>query len=179
MSELASFTKINTVTYVLEVLSDYFLPHVGELNYIQKAYYLGYIVFRLLSVYSGLEQPTDRDNFKYKRIELVGSLIYDLFREYYNLQQKEIHLEFEKTLYYNKKQYEENLKGLINENYRKVFSNDLQRSSEIQERVRHVKEQITKELGNPRFICDICKHHFFTKGTKTTHETTHLCKKVD
>ena len=118
---IASFTKINTVTYVLEVLSDYFLPHVGELNYIQKAYYLGYIVFRLLSVYSGLEQPTDRDNFKYKRVELVGSLIYDLFREYYNLQQKEIHLEFEKTLYYNKKQYEENLKGLINENYRKVL----------------------------------------------------------
>jgi hypothetical protein len=65
------------------------------------------------------------------------------------------------------------------ENYRKVFSNDLQRSSEIQERVRHVKEQITKELGNPRFICAICKHHFFTKGTKITHETTHFCKKVN
>ena len=110
---IASFTKINTVTYVLEILSDYFLPHIGELNYIQKAYYLGYIVFRLLSVYTGLEQPTDRDNFKYKRVELVGSLIYDLFREYYNLQQKQIHLELEKKLYYNKKQYEENLEGLI------------------------------------------------------------------
>jgi DNA-directed RNA polymerase II subunit RPB2 len=118
---IASFTKINTVTYVLEILSDYFLPHVGELNYIQKAYYLGYIVFRLLSVYTGLESPTDRDNFKYKRIELVGSLIYDLFREYYNLQQKQIHLEFEKRLYYNKKQYEDNLVGLIMQNYREVF----------------------------------------------------------
>jgi DNA-directed RNA polymerase II subunit RPB2 len=118
---IASFTKINTVTYVLEILSDYFLPHVGELNYIQKAYYLGYIVFRLLSVYTGLEPPTDRDNFKYKRVELVGSLIYDLFREYYNLQQKQIHLEFEKRLYYNKKQYEDNLVGLIMQNYREVF----------------------------------------------------------
>ena len=118
---IASFTKINTVTYVLEILSDYFLPHVGELNYIQKAYYLGYIVFRLLSVYTGIESPTDRDNFKYKRIELVGSLIYDLFREYYNLQQKQIHLEFEKRLYYNKKQYEDNLVGLIMQNYREVF----------------------------------------------------------
>ena len=118
---IASFTKINTVTYVLEILSDYFLPHIGELNYIQKAYYLGYIVFRLLSVYTGLEQPTDRDNFKYKRVELVGSLLYDLFREYYNLQQKHIHLEFEKKLYYNKKQYEENLEGLIQDNYREVF----------------------------------------------------------
>ena len=118
---IASFTKYNTVTYVLEILSDYFLPHVGELNYIQKAYYLGYIVFRLLCVYNGLEAPTDRDNFKYKRVELVGSLIYDLFREYYNLQQKEIHLEFEKILFKNKSLYEENLYGLIMNNHNEVL----------------------------------------------------------
>jgi DNA-directed RNA polymerase beta subunit len=31
---IASLTKYNTVTYVLEILSDYFLPHVGEINYI-------------------------------------------------------------------------------------------------------------------------------------------------
>jgi len=64
------------------------------------------------------------------------------------------------------------------ENYHKPFSNDQQRNVEIQERVRHVKEQITKELEKPHFICVICKHHFLSKGTKITHETTHLCKKV-
>ena len=122
---IASFTKINTVTYVLEVLSDYFLPHVGEINYIQKAYYLGYIVFRLLSVYTGLDQPTDRDNFKYKRIELVGSLLYDLFREYYTIQQRQIHLDFEKKLYFNKSIYEENLLALVHQNYREIFKERL------------------------------------------------------
>uniref|UniRef100_A0A6C0KJQ5 DNA-directed RNA polymerase n=1 Tax=viral metagenome TaxID=1070528 RepID=A0A6C0KJQ5_9ZZZZ len=118
---IATFTKIGNVTYVLEVLADYFLPHVGEVAYIQKAYYLGYVVFRLLSVYHGLETPTDRDNFKYKRVELVGSLMYDLFREYYTLQQRHIHLEYEKTLYYNKGTYESNLQALVLDNKNRVF----------------------------------------------------------
>jgi DNA-directed RNA polymerase II subunit RPB2 len=118
---IASFTKYHTASYALEILSDYFLPHIGETNFIDKAYYLGYIVFRLLLVVTGLEKTTDRDNFKYKRMELVGSLINDLFREYYNLQQKQIHVEFEKRLYFNKSRYADNLVDLIQENYREIL----------------------------------------------------------
>jgi DNA-directed RNA polymerase II subunit RPB2 len=118
---IASLTKFKTISYAMEILSDYFIPHVGETNFIQKAYYLGYIIFRLLSVYNGIEPATDRDNYKYKRIELVGSLIYDLFREYYTIQQREIHLNFEKKLYYNKSLYGNNLPGLIDQNFQTIF----------------------------------------------------------
>jgi DNA-directed RNA polymerase II subunit RPB2 len=118
---IAKLTKFGTISYTMEILTDYFLPHIGETNFIQKSYYLGYIVFKLLSVYSGIEQPTDRDNFKFKRVELVGSLLYDLFREYYTIQQKQIHLGFEEKLYYNKTAYTENLVDLINKNYIEVF----------------------------------------------------------
>lgn len=118
---IATLTKRKTVPYVLEILSDYFLPHVGETNYIQKSYYLGHIVFKLLSVYTGLEVPTDRDNFKFKRIELVGSLMYDLFREYYTIQQRQIHLAFESKITFNRNLYENNLYGLIQENYKAFF----------------------------------------------------------
>ena len=79
-------TKGKSTFHALEILADYFLPHVGEINYIPKAYALGAMVFRLLAVSQKMEIPTDRDNFKYKRIELVGSLLYDLFREYWNIQ---------------------------------------------------------------------------------------------
>jgi DNA-directed RNA polymerase II subunit RPB2 len=118
---IASLTKFKTISYTMEVLSDYFIPHVGETNFIQKAYYLGYIIFRLLSVYKGIEPATDRDNYKYKRIELVGSLVYDLFREYYTIQQREIHLKFEEKLYFNKSLYGNNLPGLIDQHYQTIF----------------------------------------------------------
>jgi len=118
---IALLTKGKTITHALEILSDYFLPHIGETTYTQKAYYLGYIVFRLLSVYNKIEEPTDRDNFKYKRIELVGSLVYDLFREYYTIQQRTIHLEFEKRAHYNQAIYANNLFGLIEQNYKEIF----------------------------------------------------------
>ena len=110
---IAVLTKEKTTAMVLYILSDYFLPHVGETNFIQKAYYLGHIVRKLLNVYTGIENETNRDNFKFKRIETPGSLISDLFREYYNLQQKAVHLSLESTLYYNQQEYENNLAQLI------------------------------------------------------------------
>ena len=118
---IKGFLKYGNDAYVQEILNDYFLPHVGENNYIEKAYYLGNIVFRLLSVYMGLELPTDRDNFKYKRIEQVGPLLYSLFREYYTIQSKKIHYEFESRLYYKQALYADNLFDLIDKNYRDVF----------------------------------------------------------
>ena len=116
-------TKGKTPNAALEILTDYFLPHIGETCYTQKAYYLGYMVFRLLCVHAGLDASMDRDHFKYKRVELVGSLLYDLFREYYTIQLKKIHFEFEYNLYFNRKLYEDNLYGLIQQHYREVFSN--------------------------------------------------------
>ena len=118
---IAILTKGKTIAHVLEILSDYFLPHVGEVNFLNKAYYLGYIVFRLLSVYTGLEPATDRDNFKYKRIELVGTLMSELFREYYTIQQKHVQLSFEEIVHYNESIYADNLYGLIDKNYKEVF----------------------------------------------------------
>ena len=102
---IATFTKRGTVSSVIEILSDFFLPHVGELNFLEKAYFIGYMVFRLLKVYTNQEKPTDRDNFRFKRVELSGSLIYDLFREYYLIQKREISRKIDEEYYYSKGQY--------------------------------------------------------------------------
>ena len=118
---IAVLTKGKSVKTVLEILADYFLPHIGETNFIQKAYYLGYMVNRLLSVYLGLEEETNRDNYKYKRLETAGILLSDLFREFYILQNRSIHLGLEKRLYFNREIYEKNLELLIQDN-RNVFS---------------------------------------------------------
>uniref|UniRef100_A0A6C0D5V4 DNA-directed RNA polymerase n=1 Tax=viral metagenome TaxID=1070528 RepID=A0A6C0D5V4_9ZZZZ len=119
---IATLTKGKTVSHTLEILSDYFFPHIGEMNFTQKAYYLGYVVFRLLNVFIGIEPPTDRDNYKFKRVELIGSLLTDLFREYYTIQQRLIHLTLEEQITYEKGLYENNLYGLIDQNFGIAFA---------------------------------------------------------
>ena len=69
-------TKGMKISHSHEILIEYLLPHVGKHNYREKAYYLGYMVFKVLCVKVGIDKPTDRDNFKHKRIELVGPLLF-------------------------------------------------------------------------------------------------------
>jgi DNA-directed RNA polymerase II subunit RPB2 len=102
---IASFTKRGTVSSVIEILSDFFLPHVGEVNFLDKAFFVGYMVYKLLKVYTLQEKPTDRDNFRFKRIELTGSLIYDLFREYFLIQKRSISKKIDEEYYYHKGEY--------------------------------------------------------------------------
>ena len=94
---IASFTNRGTINTVLDILSESFLPHVGGYNdFANKAYFIGYMVLKLLRLSCNWDLPTDRDNFKCKRIELPGMLMYNLFREYYSIQCKNITREIER-----------------------------------------------------------------------------------
>lgn len=118
---IATFTKRATISSVVEILSDFFLPHIGEINFMEKAYFVGYMVNRLLSVFTNQDKPTDRDNFRFKRVELTGSLLYDLFREYYLIQCHAIALKVDRMYTLHKGQYKDNVVSLIQDNYRDFF----------------------------------------------------------
>jgi DNA-directed RNA polymerase II subunit RPB2 len=118
---IKTFTKRQTVSAVLEILMNYFLPHVGEDNFLNKAYYVGFMVNKLLRVYMGREKATDRDNFKFKRVETSGSLIYDLFREYFLIQSRNIFLKMDKEFYYHPAKYRASFVSLIQDNYKDFF----------------------------------------------------------
>ena len=119
---IATLTKGKTVAHALEIITNYFLPHVGEMNFVDKAYFLGHMVFEMLRVYRGERKPTDRDSFSFKRVEMPGSLIYDLFKEYYTLQQRTIFQNFDKEYYFKKGIYANNFVSLIEANYKDCFA---------------------------------------------------------
>ena len=119
---IATFTKGKTVPHVLEILSDYFLPHIGEMNFKDKAYFIGHMAFTLLRTSQKEQAPTDRDNFKYKRVEVCGSLLADLFKEYYTIMKHRIYQDFDKKYYYQESQYQgEAFINLIENNYKEIF----------------------------------------------------------
>ena len=118
---IATLTKGKTISHVLEILMDYLLPQIGDNNFKNKALFLGFMVNKLLKVFNNEESPTDRDSFKFKRVELTGSLIYDLFKEYYTLQQKHIFKAIDKEYYYKQGIYQNNFISLIENNYNEYF----------------------------------------------------------
>ena len=119
---IATFTKGKTVPHTLEILTNYFLPHIGEMNFEDKAYFIGHMVLELLKVYTKDNKPTDRDSFRFKRVDLPGTLLYDLFKEYYTLQQRNIFQKFDKEYFFKQGVYSNNFVGLIQSNYKNFLS---------------------------------------------------------
>jgi len=118
----------NNISHTMQILMIYLLPHIGELNFKQKALYIGYVVKRMLLVANGNDKPTNRDSYKYKRLEVSGMLLYQLFREYYELQQRNIHLMMDQEYFYETKKNPDTYKGLkfitlITDNKSNIFKN--------------------------------------------------------
>lgn len=69
------------------LLRNAFLPHINVDRYDEvlkvKAYFLGYMINKLLNCYLGRTEPDDRDSFVNKRIDMPGDLTFELFKQYY------------------------------------------------------------------------------------------------
>lgn len=70
------------VKYARQVVENELFPHLGITATIkEKAYYLGYLVYKLLATYLGIRQKDNRDDYINKRIESTGILCYELFKQ--------------------------------------------------------------------------------------------------
>ncbi|ARF09480.1 DNA-directed RNA polymerase subunit beta [Indivirus ILV1] len=81
--------------HLLQLLKDNMLPHVDN-NYTEKAFYIGYMINRLLHCKLGRIPIDDRDSYINKRIDLPGQLIFELFKQYYKKMLNECNKFFKK-----------------------------------------------------------------------------------
>jgi DNA-directed RNA polymerase beta subunit/intein/homing endonuclease len=74
--------------FALEVLNNDLFPHCQTMN--QKIYMLGHMCKKLIQTSMGWIPCDDRDSYLNKRIELTGTLLNNLFRNYFNKLVKEM-----------------------------------------------------------------------------------------
>jgi len=68
--------------FTVDVLNTDLFPHCKTMK--QKIYFLGYMTNQLLRASFGWQDPDDRDSYLNKRIDLTGTLLNNLFRNYFN-----------------------------------------------------------------------------------------------
>mmetsp|Transcript_14538 Transcript_14538/g.43946 ORF Transcript_14538/g.43946 Transcript_14538/m.43946 type:complete len:1179 (+) Transcript_14538:450-3986(+) len=85
-------TKEKRIQYAQELLEKNFLPHVSISPGCQtaKAFFLGYMVNRLLLVSLGRRGEDDRDHYANKRLDLGGPLLAALFRQLFRKLTKDV-----------------------------------------------------------------------------------------
>jgi DNA-directed RNA polymerase II subunit RPB2 len=74
--------KQQQIKYVTTKLNEVVLPHMQGLL-IHKAFYICYMMNKLLSCYVGIDQPCDRDSYINKRVDTPGNILEDIFIQNY------------------------------------------------------------------------------------------------
>lgn len=120
---LTQLTQGTTTSHLLDNISTDLFPHVGE-NFTHKAFYLGYVVNKLLEVKLGIRDPTDRDSFEFKRVDLSGFLLANLFRESFKQLQRDIRIAIDSEYRFNSSEYQNSkFANIVNTaNFNKVFN---------------------------------------------------------
>jgi DNA-directed RNA polymerase II subunit RPB2 len=97
ITNYAAFTPLNMdketgarkkKEFTIEVLDTDLFPHCKTIT--QKVYLLGYMANKLINTSLGKIPCDDRDSYINKRIELTGTLLNNLFRNYFNKLVKEM-----------------------------------------------------------------------------------------
>jgi DNA-directed RNA polymerase II subunit RPB2 len=68
--------------FTLDILNNDLFPHCHNLQ--QKIYFLGYMTNKLLMAYYEIIKADDRDSYLNKRVDLTGTLLNNLYRNYFN-----------------------------------------------------------------------------------------------
>ena len=88
------------IRHARDIMQKEVLPHISqsEGSETRKAFFLGYMVHRMLQVALGRREPDDRDHFGKKRLDLAGPLMAGLFRNLFNRLTKDVYKYLQKCV---------------------------------------------------------------------------------
>ena len=98
--------------FAVEVLNNDLFPHCKTMD--QKIYFLGYMTNRLLRCSFGYEETDDRDSYMNKRIDLTGTLLNNLFRNYFNKLVKDMQKQITREINNGSWRSTEDYYGIVN-----------------------------------------------------------------
>jgi len=98
--------------FTIDVLDNDLFPHCQSLQ--QKLYLLGYMAKKLLETSLGWIPTDDRDSYLNKRIELTGTLLNNLFRNYFNKLVKEMQKQIVREINTGSWRSKEDYENIIN-----------------------------------------------------------------
>ena len=91
ITNFAMYTPINVdketgakkkYEFTVEILNNDLFPHCHNMT--QKIYFTGYMTNKLLMAYFDIFKQDDRDSYLNKRVDLTGTLLNNLYRNYFN-----------------------------------------------------------------------------------------------
>ena len=158
---------------ILNILSRKLFPHSNheknKLTY--KAFFLGFMVRKLILTQLGYFKPTDKDSLINRKFELPGDLITNIFRDFYSEYVGEIRRKLYNRFEY-KKEYRDNFKEILTE----INSSSIFDSSNFNDRLRKsfrgrwgLKPNLDENLG---VIQDLQRLSYL--GTMSHLRRTHL-----
>jgi len=99
--------------FTMDILSNDLFPHCKTPA--QKIYFLGYMANRLLQASFEWVKQDDRDSYLNKRIDLTGSLLNNLFRNYFNKLVKDMEKQIVKEINTGSWKSTDDYEGIVNQ----------------------------------------------------------------
>ena len=114
-------TKGKETINVIDILNNNLLPNYRDDN-ISKINFLAYTVRKILLTHLEVYKPTDRDSYSYKRVDVSGALLLELYRELWGNFQRNTSLKIDKEYDSTTRKTDTDISGLVDiDNLESVF----------------------------------------------------------
>jgi DNA-directed RNA polymerase II subunit RPB2 len=122
---LKSYVEYNNIDKVKHVLVNDLFPNVGN-EFRNKAMFLGHLLNKLVRTVLGIINESDRDNYIYKRVDISGFLVGNLFRDYYNQFRNSVRSSVDKQYLFGPWKTTKDISNLINKtNIASIFKSSI------------------------------------------------------